>query len=78
LNKAALADLPEPLHIGSMPRFVVPIFLFGTAIMVASIVASVAHDGLGIPSGTIRTDALASVLFVGAILASSILLQRNK
>ena len=42
-----------------MIRFIVPIFVFGTAVMVATILVVVAHFGLGIARSTIRTDALA-------------------
>ena len=46
--------------------------------MVATILGVVAHFGLGIARGTIRTDALAGIIFVGIALAGSTLLKRNK
>jgi hypothetical protein len=61
-----------------MIRFIVPIFVFGTAVMVATILGVVAHFGLGIARSTIRTDALAGIIFVGIALAGSTLLKRNK
>ena len=61
-----------------MNRFIVPIFVFGTAVMVATILVVVAHFGLGIARSTIRTDALAGIIFVGIALAGSTLLKRNK
>ena len=61
-----------------MIRFIVPIFVFGTAVMVATILVVVAHFGLGIARSTIRTDALVGIIFVGIALAGSTLLKRNK
>ena len=77
-GSAALADQPKPLHIRGMIRFIVPIFMFGTAVVVATILVVVAHFGLGIARSTIRTDALAGIIFVGIALAGSTLLKRNK
>ena len=61
-----------------MARFVVPIFVFGTAVMVATILGVVAHFGLGMARSTIRTDALEGIIFVGIALAVGTLLKRNK
>jgi hypothetical protein len=61
-----------------MARFVVPIFVFGTAVMVATILGVVAHFGLGMARSTIRTDALEGIIFVGMVLAVGTLLKRNK
>ena len=61
-----------------MIRFIVPIFVLGTAVMVATILVVVAHFGLGMARSTIRTDALAGIIFVGIALAGSTLLKRNK
>jgi hypothetical protein len=61
-----------------MIRFIVPIFVLGTAIMVATILVVVAHFGLGIARSTIRTDALVGIIFVGIALAGSTLLKRDK
>jgi len=61
-----------------MIRFIVPIFVLGTAVMVATILVVVAHFGLGIARSTIRTDALVGIIFVGIALAGSTLLKRNK
>jgi hypothetical protein len=61
-----------------MIRFIVPIFVLGTAVMVATILVVVAHFGLGIARSTIRTDALRGIIFVGIALAGSALLKRNK
>jgi len=61
-----------------MIRFIVPIFVFGTAVMVATILVVVAHFGLGIARSTIRTDALVGIIFVGIALAGSTLLKRDK
>ena len=47
-----------------MIRFIVPIFVLGTAVMVATILVVVAHFGLGIARSTIRTDALVWVSFL--------------
>jgi hypothetical protein len=61
-----------------MIRFIVPIFVLGTAVMVATILVVVAHFGLGIARSTIRTDALVGIIFVGIALAGSTLLKRDK
>jgi hypothetical protein len=61
-----------------MARFVVPIFVFGTAVMVATILGVVAQFGLGMARSTIRTDALEGIIFVGMVLAVGTLLKRNK
>ena len=61
-----------------MIRFIVPIFVLVTAVMVATILVVVAHFGLGIARSTIRTDALAGIIFVGIALAGSTLLKRDK
>ena len=61
-----------------MIRFIVPIFMLGTAVMVATILVVVAHFGLGIARSTIRTDALVGIIVVGIALAGSTLLNRNK
>ena len=61
-----------------MIRFIVPIFVFGTAVMVATILVVVAHFGLGIARSTIRTDALVGIIFVGIALAGSTLLKRDE
>jgi galactitol-specific phosphotransferase system IIC component len=61
-----------------MIRFIVPIFVLGTAVMMATILVVVAHFGLGIARSTIRTDALVGIIFVGIALAGSTLLKRDK
>ena len=61
-----------------MARFVVPIFVLGTAVMVATTLGVVAHFGLGMARNTIRTDALEGIIFVGIVLAVGTLLKRNK
>ena len=61
-----------------MIRFIVPIFVFGTAVMVATILVVLAHFGLGIARSTIRTDALVGIIFVGIALAGSTLLKWDK
>jgi hypothetical protein len=61
-----------------MVRFIIPIYFLGTALMVATILGVAAHFGLGIARSTIRTDALAGIIFVGIALAGSTLLKRNK
>jgi len=61
-----------------MVRFIIPIYFLGTALMVATILGVVSHFGLGIARSTIRTDALAGIIFVGIALAGSTLLKRNK
>jgi hypothetical protein len=61
-----------------MIRFIVPIFVLGTAVMVATVLVVVAHFGLGIARSTIRTDALVGIIFVGIALAGSTLLKRDK
>jgi hypothetical protein len=54
-----------------MIRFIVRIFVLGTAVMVATVLVVVAHFGLGIARSTIRTDALVGIIFVGIALAGS-------
>ena len=61
-----------------MIRFIVRIFVLGTAVMVATVLVVVAHFGLGIARSTIRTDALVGIIFVGIALAGSTLLKRDK
>jgi hypothetical protein len=61
-----------------MVRFIIPIYFLGTALVVATILGVAAHFGLGIARSTIRTDALAGIIFVGIALAGSTLLKRNK
>ena len=61
-----------------MIRFIVPIFVLGTAVMVATILVVVAHFGLGIARNTIRTDALVGIIFVWIALAVSTLLKWDK
>jgi hypothetical protein len=61
-----------------MIRFIVPIFVLGTAVTVATILAVVAHLGLGMARSTIRTDAVAGIIFVVIVLAGSTLLKRNR
>jgi hypothetical protein len=47
-----------------MPRYLFPLFAFGLAVIAAILMATVAHDGLGVPRATIRTDALAAAAFI--------------
>jgi hypothetical protein len=61
-----------------MIRFIVPIFVLGTAVMVTTILVVAVHFGLGIARSTIRTDALVGIIFVGIALAGSTLLKRDK
>jgi hypothetical protein len=61
-----------------MVRFIIPIYFLGTAIMVATILGLVSRFGLDIARSTVRTDALAGMIFVGIALAGSALLKRNK
>ena len=61
-----------------MVRFIIPIYFLGTAIIVATILGVVSHFGLGIARSTIRTHALAGIIFVGIALAGSTLLKRDK
>ena len=61
-----------------MIRFIVPIFVLGTAVMVATILVVVAHFGIGIARSTIRIDALVGIIFVGITLAGSNLLKPGK
>jgi hypothetical protein len=46
--------------------------------MAAVFLIIVGHFGLGIARSTIRTDALAGIIFVGIALVGSTLLKRNK
>jgi hypothetical protein len=61
-----------------MVRFIIPIYFLGTAIIVATILGVVSNFGPGIARSTIRTDALAGIIFVGIALVGSTLLKRNK
>lgn len=70
--------LAKPLHIGDMVRFIIPIHFLGTATVVATILGVGSQFGLGIARSTVRTDALAGIIFVGIALAGSALLKRNK
>ncbi len=59
-------------------RVIIPILLLLTAPVVAFLFATVAHNDLGIASGTIRTDALSSAGFLFIVLAFGNLLKRNR
>ena len=61
-----------------MDRLILPIFALITAVMTAVFLIIVGHFGLGIARSTIRTDALAGIIFVGIALVGSTLLKRNK
>jgi hypothetical protein len=61
-----------------MGRVVIPILSLMMAAAVAAIFATIAHDGLGIASGTIRRDALSSAGFILGILAFGYLLRLNR
>jgi len=61
-----------------MIRFIVPIYVLVTAVMAAITLDIVAHFGFGIARSTIRTDALAGIIFVGIALAGGSLLTRKK
>jgi hypothetical protein len=61
-----------------MDRFICPIFALISAVMIAVFLIIVGHFGLGIARSTIRTDALAGIIFVGIALVGSTLLKRNK
>ena len=66
------------MHNHGMVRVVIPILALGAAVMAATVLGSLAHDGLGIHRDTIRIDALVSAAFIGFALAGSNLLRRNK
>jgi hypothetical protein len=58
-----------------MARFCIPI----TAAVVAALaLANIAHHYLGMPPSIIRSDSLIAATFLGAVLAGTTLLQRNK
>jgi hypothetical protein len=61
-----------------MIRLLVPIYVLVTAVMAAIALDIVVHFGFGIARSTIRTDALAGIIFVGIVLAGSSILMRNK
>jgi hypothetical protein len=61
-----------------MAKFVVPILALGAAVMAATVLGALAHDGLGIHRDTLRIDALASAAIIGFALAGNALLKRNK
>jgi hypothetical protein len=58
--------------------FIIPIYVLVAAVMAATVLDIVAHFGFGIAGSTIRTDALAGIIFVGIALAGGTLLKRNK
>jgi hypothetical protein len=57
-----------------MARFFIPI----TAAVVAAIALGFIAHYLGIPGSIIRSDSLLTATFLGAVLAGTTLLQRNK
>jgi hypothetical protein len=61
-----------------MGRVTFLIIAVATAAMAAMITGSVAHDDLGIPLDTIRTDALSAAGLVFAALACASLLEPKK
>jgi hypothetical protein len=69
---------PKRLHISGMIRFLIPFYVFVTAVMAAIMLDIVAHFGFSIARSSIRTDALAGIIFVGIALAGSTLLKRDK
>jgi hypothetical protein len=73
LPHAAIYD-----YLVRMTRIVFLVMVFGTAAMAASVVAALAHDGLGIAPEIIRTDALVSAGIAVSALAIFDLLKRSK
>jgi hypothetical protein len=61
-----------------MARIIVLLIVFGTALMAATVVAALAHDGLGIAPETIRTDALVSAGIAISAFAIFDLLKRDE
>jgi hypothetical protein len=60
-----------------MARIVVAALALGAAVIVAVIFGAVAHDGLGIGRGTIRTAALCGIALIGSAWAARSMLKRN-
>jgi hypothetical protein len=58
-----------------MARFFIPI---SAAVLAALALANIAHHYLGMPPSIIRSDSLITATFLGAVLAGTTLLQRNK
>lgn len=54
-----------------MDRYVIPVLAFGVAILAATVIGTLAHQGLGMHRATIRMDALAAAAFIVVALASS-------
>ena len=58
-------------------RFVISISAVGAAVVLAVLLGTIAHDGLGIPRGTIRLDALVGATFLGICLGGTALRQKK-
>jgi hypothetical protein len=61
-----------------MDRIVALILVVGLAAVAATVLATIAHSGLGITRGDIRIDALAGAGLIALGLAGDTLLKRNK
>ncbi len=59
-----------------MPRYLIPMAALGLAVVAAIVLATIAHEVLGVPSGTIRDDAIAAVVFM--LLASHIAMRMSR
>ncbi len=61
-----------------MAKFVIPILALGIAVIAATALGTLAHDGLGIHRHIIGIGALASAAIVGCAMAGNAWLRRNK
>ena len=61
-----------------MAKFVVAILAVTTALVAATALGALAHDGLGIHRDIIRINALASAALIGLALASNAIGKRMK
>ena len=61
-----------------MEPVVISILALAAAVARAILLSVVAHNQLGIPSDTIRIDALRSACFISIVLVSGSILRRKK
>ena len=60
-----------------MPRMQSVVAFLGLAVVIALLSGHIIHNDLGVPSGTIRTDAFAGASLLGMICAFSFMNRKN-
>ena len=60
-----------------MPRMLSVVAFLGLAVVIALLSGHVIHNDLGVPSGTIRTDAFAGASLLGILCALNFVNRKN-